>query len=244
MKVHRNINSLVIALLLGETCLHAAEPTELTTLRAQRDKEVAKIQQEAESSEKRLNEQYLRYLDSLMQRFTRAGDLDAALAVRKEKQRILGLLGQEEDLPPTKPSSPATAASLVKTPMGKIAVIRGEDKEGTLIGSVAAGTRIIIQYESGKWTHANSANFPVISPDDIPPTRPYGEQERVVILAAESKRDNPLVLASIPNGTAEHPFEFTFSEPHKLVTLRMSGGDPAGRAGKVQYRYSLLPNPK
>lgn len=110
MKTQRSINYIVLALLSGATCLHAAEPLELTTLRAQHDKAVGQVQQEAQTKERRLNEQYAQYLDNLMQRLARAGNLDAALAVREEKNRILPLLGREQELQPSTPSAPAPTA--------------------------------------------------------------------------------------------------------------------------------------
>ena len=51
------------------------------------------MQQEAQEKEKRINEQYVRSLDLLMQTLTRAGKLDAALAVRDEKESAGRLLG-------------------------------------------------------------------------------------------------------------------------------------------------------
>ena len=82
-----------ITLICAGTIVFAAEPTELTKLRAQRDKAVELVRQETQTKEKRLKELYLRSLDSLMQTLTRAGNLDAALAVRDEKNRVAETLG-------------------------------------------------------------------------------------------------------------------------------------------------------
>jgi hypothetical protein len=93
MKTPSNVSCVVVAAVLAAACVGAAEPAQLTTLREQRDKAVEQVRQKAQAEEKRLNEQYLRSIDSLMQTLTRAGNLDAALAVRDERNRVAEALG-------------------------------------------------------------------------------------------------------------------------------------------------------
>jgi hypothetical protein len=121
--------------------------------------------------------------------------------------------------------------------------VHGEDPDGTAIGPVAAGTKIVLQYVSGSWTHQNDAKYPAVSPDDIPATRPYGEQDRLAIFAVDSDSGEPLCLTALPNGTANQPFEHTFAEAHRKVILRMPGGYPQRRAGSVRYRCTVIAGP-
>ena len=105
-----------------------------TTLRTQRDKAVEQVQQKAQAEEKRLNEQYLRSLDSLMQSLTRAGNLDAALAVRDEKARVSEAIGI-----PTTPEGDMTKppSGIAKPPShpGQNKIVEGEGWRGFRVGA-------------------------------------------------------------------------------------------------------------
>ena len=105
-----------------------AEPTELTALRMQRDKAIAQAQQQAQAKESRINEQYIVSLDTLMSSLTRAGKLDAALAVRDEKTRVNtppgdGIVRQ----------TTAIAKSLPQTSQNRI--VEGEGLRGFRVGA-------------------------------------------------------------------------------------------------------------
>ena len=92
MRAKRNA-CISITLICTTTCIWAAEPSELTTLRVQHNKAIEQVQQEAQTKEKRINEQYHHSLDFLMQSLTRSGKLDAALAVRDEMNQVAKTLG-------------------------------------------------------------------------------------------------------------------------------------------------------
>lgn len=134
MKTQRNFRCFAIALFLAPTFLGAAEPSELTTLRTQRDTAIEQVQQEAKAKEKRLNEQYFRALDSLMQTFTRAGNLDAALSVRDEKTSVAEAIGTPalSDGGMSKPPS-----VLAKPPAhpGQNKIVEGEGWRGFRVGA-------------------------------------------------------------------------------------------------------------
>jgi hypothetical protein len=111
----------------------AAEPTELTASRAQRDKAIGQVQQEAQAKVKRIDEQYVLSLDALMNSFTRAGKLDEALAVRDEKIRVnesLGIKGTAED------GLTKKAATAKPSPhSGRNKIIEGEGWRGFRVGA-------------------------------------------------------------------------------------------------------------
>jgi hypothetical protein len=134
MKTQRNVSYMAITVILAATSLRAAEPTELTTLRAQRDKAIEQVHQEAQTKEKHLNEQYLRSLDSLLQTLTRTGNLNAALAVRDEKARVADALGT---MTPSDTETTRSAAGLGKpTPHpGQNKIVEGEGWRGFRVGA-------------------------------------------------------------------------------------------------------------
>lgn len=125
---------LIIAAVLAAVCADAAEPAQLTALREQRDNAVEQVRQKAQAEEKRLNEQYLRLLDPLLQSLMRAGNLDAALAVRDEKERVSEALGV-----------PRTPEGSVKKPTSEISkppassddnkIVEGEGWRGFRVGA-------------------------------------------------------------------------------------------------------------
>jgi uncharacterized protein YecT (DUF1311 family) len=134
MKTQRTVRCFTIALLLIATCLRAAEPSELRTLRTQRDTAIEQVQQEAKAKEKRLNEQYFRALDSLMQTFTRAGNLDAALAVRDEKTSVADAIGTPA---PSEGGMSKPPTVLAKPPVhpGQNKIVEGEGWRGFRVGA-------------------------------------------------------------------------------------------------------------
>ena len=134
MKIPKIPVSLTIVGILACICVHAAEPPQLTTLREQRDKAIELVRQKAQADEKRLNEQYLRSLDPLLQTLTRAGNLDAALAIRDEKARVAEALGVQT----------AHEAGAVRPPVGigkpppppaQNRIVEGEGWRGFRVGA-------------------------------------------------------------------------------------------------------------
>lgn len=134
MRMTRKMHVVTIVLCFASAYLWADEPTELKTLRAQHDKAVEQVQLEAKAKEKRLNEQYLRSLDLLMQSLTRSGKLDAALAVRAEKAIVAEAIGipvpPEGDI-----NKLPNGLSKPSVPPGSNKIVEGEGWRGFRVGA-------------------------------------------------------------------------------------------------------------
>jgi hypothetical protein len=114
---------------------------ELQRLQEQHSKAVAEVEQEASAKIIRINQQYVRSLDTLMQQLTRAGNLDAALAVRDEKNRIAADMGTVA-LPEAKNSKPEPGTGkpligIAKPPThpGLNKIVEGEGWRGFRVGA-------------------------------------------------------------------------------------------------------------
>ncbi|MBA3938455.1 MAG: hypothetical protein H0X38_13425 [Planctomycetes bacterium] len=129
---------------------------------------------------------------------------------------------------PTEPRIDMTGAKLIKVPAA-----RGV---GAGIGNLRAGTIIIVQYVTGKWTSRRRTTTELDSPDD--PATVAGNQ--VIIVDSQTE---PATLANVPTGTADKPFVMTLSKDTlgvSLVIARQTGGLQAYE-GEVQYRVRVIP---
>ena len=91
--MHRNAcTSLVFCLvaMVPAVLAIAGEPADLTALKRKYQQGLENIRKDAAAKEQQWNKQYQVALDRLMDKLTRAGNLDGALAVRTEKSRVAG----------------------------------------------------------------------------------------------------------------------------------------------------------
>jgi len=233
MPINRSTNYLVLAFMLGATSLFATEPAELTSLRARRDEAVAKVQQDAQAQVTRINEQYAQMLDSLMKQFTLDGNLDAALAVREEKNGKIPQLGQDQvSLPVSTLSGSQPAAEkapIKKTPLPSFKNVRvpGNKRPGYDLGKVSAGDKILVQYVSGMYSHRGN---PLKSPDETVEVR-----TSIVVKMG----DDYSTLVEIPTSTKTQPFEYTFDTDYKSVGLTSSEA-PWAMTGEVSYKIAVI----
>ena len=129
---------------------------------------------------------------------------------------------------PAEPRIDMSGAKLIKVPAA-----RGV---GAGIGNLRAGTIIIVQYVTGKWTSRRGRITDLDSPDDAATIA--GNQA----IIADSQTE-PATLATIPAGTADKPFVVTLSKDTLGVGLyisRQTGGLLAYE-GEVQYRVKVIP---
>ena len=93
----KRIGTLPIALVvLSVTAAFAQERSnpEFQRVQEQYAKSIAQVQEETRTRILRINQQYSQSLDTLQQQLTRAGNLDAALAVRDEKKKVAESIAQ------------------------------------------------------------------------------------------------------------------------------------------------------
>ena len=165
---------------------------------------------------------------------TANGQLDEALTeLAAQKGPLLGdgrtTASTAAAVKPPEPRIDMSGAKLIKVPAA-----RGV---GAGIGNLRAGTIIIVQYVTGKWSASRRGRVVDLeSPDDQ--TAAPGNQ--TIIVDAQT---DPATLATVPAGTADKPFVMTLSKDTLGVNLcisRQTGGLQAYE-GEVQYRVKVIP---
>jgi hypothetical protein len=129
---------------------------------------------------------------------------------------------------PAEPRIDMSGAKLIKVPAA-----RGV---GAGLGNLRAGTIIIVQYVTGKWTSRRGRITELDSPDDAATVA--GNQA----IIGDSQTDMT-ILANVPTGTADKPFVLTLGKDTLGVSLfiaRQTGGLTAYE-GEAQYRVRIIP---
>jgi hypothetical protein len=123
--------------------------------------------------------------------------------------------------------------------MRRTVTIPANSAKGYAIGPVAAGTKITLQYVSGKWKGWGGKA-------DICPDKTGGRGGTICLLtvvAFDSKGENPQMLTLVPQGTKTAPFSYEVKQDVPLLVLRMKGKDNrwGGNPGRVQYNLTVSP---
>lgn len=135
MGVCTSLVVVVVVLGLAQPLLaqNAAVVPELEKLRTQYAAQAAQIEAEAKARMDRLNQQYIQFLDNLMERLTRDGNPAGAKAVQDEKTRVVERLGAPDETPdgkPVKGAAPREAAPVADAqPAGPAATIESLSEE-------------------------------------------------------------------------------------------------------------------
>ncbi len=114
-----------------------------------------------------------------------------------------------------------------RQPSGKTVRVPGNLAVGCVIGPVAQGETMTIQYVSGMW-YKNQT--PLTSPDD-------SDKVRCMVVAKVGEEFGPLV--PVPQDTRETPFEYLFDTACESVGLRLEGSYPGNTGGEVIYMISM-----
>lgn len=192
-------------------------------------------------------------IDLQKQETTKKGDLDTARKLANFQQKVQNWARETNGAvakpgasaqpsqpvarrPAAQPSRPATPVREIKKiePVAKTYTIHGNDLKGTVIGQVKAGDVIVCQYIDGKWS--SFADAPRLNPDkDVD----YFADAALVKLDGEG-----YVLAKIPTGTKDTPFEFHVEEDDAgkvgLRKLRFHNNKVPG-FGSVRYSVKIIP---
>lgn len=152
--------------------------------------------------------------------FTATGNLESVLAEVAQRRPI--------PLPGSAPIvMPRTAMVQTVEPVMR----------GTELGKHKAGTIVMVQYVDGSWT------VPRVSPTEANPDAETCPQELRLALV-DLSTNTPVLLATVPAGTAGKPFGFTL--PRDISTLAVApaiGARPfryQGSSGRVRYKVALI----
>ncbi|MCP5541223.1 MAG: hypothetical protein H7A53_12155 [Akkermansiaceae bacterium] len=204
----------------------------------------------------RLNQNYLDSLAALQTKYTEANDLDAALAIKKEMERVAAEIKALQASPVTAegpetmrpsgtlaPSTPSGTPSVTAT-TGTLAgalkdtVIEPWKEDGVSLGKLKKGDKVILQYVSGKWkSHGELATE---DPDAI--TIGHGDENRLGIFQKQREGSRPRLLILVPPGTKQKPFVYPIPDDYAEIVLRINE-DPDGKweqnPGSVVYKVGV-----
>jgi hypothetical protein len=136
--------------------------------------------------------------------------------------------------------APSTPVATDRQPNRQIeATIPANSPDGFPIGDVRKGTRISLQYKSGKWK--SWGVIPTENPDKEKING--GDVCRVVIALPSKDGKGGEVLALVPPNTSEHPFFFEAPSDYPALVLRINDADNSftSNPGSVEYAVKILP---
>jgi hypothetical protein len=147
--------------------------------------------------------------------FTSIGQLDKVLAELESEESAAGdLLGDG-------------AGPVMGKPWQGTAVIRAD--KPLLLGDLAAGTQVTLQYQAGAWTWRQGVQ-PMMSPDDAVSRPAY----RVVLVAEIG------VVQEVAAGSAQTPWVWTAPSDIKGAMLRMATANGRAPTGSVTYKVTVV----
>lgn len=167
-------------------------------------------------------------LEREMRDQTRAGNLDAALAVRDRLKRA-EVAAAAEDVRVRSPRSRSSSGSAGRG--AHCVTVDSRSPEGTRVGRFTQGQVLEFQYLQGTWNIWVGTWQPA-SPDTWP--KIHGRAE----VQVRGEGGTLLDQTVLPRGTAESPFRYTVPETGELW-LRCSDNNYGDNAGSVEYRVSL-----
>lgn len=188
----------------------------------------------------KLDQTYLKKLDAALEKHSRDGNVDAALAIRREMeflQEEARELSEPEDS--EKNGSQEGPRKITVTEDRPVTVtIPAKEESGVILENVRKGDEIILQYVSGRWK--SHGKLPSENPDSIEIA--HGEENRLAIFSKKTAISRLRPLAVVPADTSSHPFSYTVTSFYDRVVLRINE-DPDGawenNPGAVVYRVQL-----
>ena len=187
-----------------------------------------------------LDEGYIDTLSRLLEKYSREGNIDASLAIKREIELIKGEM-EDLDAPAHREEVEVTEVEEgIKVPEGRPIniTIKASDEVGVILEDLHRGDEIILQFDSGRWkSHGQLASE---NPDSLAIS--HGKENRLAIFAKKNVTSRLRPLAIVPPQTQQHPFTFTIPDEFYRITLRIHE-DPDGRwtenPGSVVYRVQL-----
>jgi hypothetical protein len=220
------------------------------TIRAQ----LAKLEKEKAARTKALHAKYDQVLASAQAQLTKASRLDDALLVKAKRDEVaaawitpaIAAAAEKATLPVTAATGGNTQKPVApEMPLGTSpprevqATIPANTPNAFRLGAVRSGTKISLQYLTGKWKAWGI--LATSNPDDE--TTDGGEQCRVVIALPSMGGGTGKVLAVVPPDTKTKPFVYTTQADHTELVLRINGRGKAfsSNPGSVEYSVKITP---
>ena len=133
----------------------------------------------------------------------------------------------------TQPGSASQTARQLK------ATIPANSPDAFAIGDIRKGTKISLQYVSGKWKC--EGRIAQHSPDETKDER-VDDKNRLVLSLPSSSGKPGDILAIVPGGTAKKPFVFEADKDYSGLVLRIHDyNDFGSNPGSVEYNAKVLP---
>jgi hypothetical protein len=204
---------------------NAAEPPELTHLREARDAA-------AKKALVAIDETYAKELDKLRDAALSAGKSAAAAAIDDELQKTATALMGMGGKAPGPPNGVGPSATK------EAAVIPANTPSGFVLGPIKAGTKIELQYATGKWK--SWGRIAQLNPDD-PSEQEHGDASRLVIAESPKNGKPGAIIQMVPPQTKDKPYTYTFTTDYPGgVCLRIhDNSDHSSNPGEVAYKVKL-----
>lgn len=187
----------------------------------------------------RLNQVYLDKLKAIQEKYTKEGNLETALAIKAEIDRVTlesqEMLGEAASLPQNTDKAPTLA--LVANVATEI-TIEAKNEDGVTLGNLKKGDTITLQYVSGKWkSHGSLASE---NPDAA--VISHGDDNRIGLFSKKVASSRPRLLTLVPAGTITKPFTFVVPDDFAAIVLRINidpDNEWKSNPGSVVYRVQV-----
>lgn len=201
------MKNVVACLFLGSAVVVSAQDFTSSSAKLARDN-YQKTLSQADSTYKAALQSALRQAESRKDSDEEAERIRGALNTLAENQSLV-----------------AMAPSQVSRLAFRTAKVPAGNDPGYEIGKVRKGDKIVIKYDKGMFSRGDT---PLSSPD-------VTDKVTCTLTAKSGKVYAP--LATIPTGTKDHPFEYTFQADLESVALQTTSWRDAG---EVSYKIAII----
>jgi len=138
------------------------------------------------------------------------------------------------------PSAAKTSTGATTQPARQVkAAVAANNPDGFPVGDARKGTKISIQYVSGKWKH--DGHIAQWNPDSDEPK--VGDANRLCVSLPASDGKAGDVLAIVPAGSSKRPFIYEADKDYPGLVLRINDDDGSfgGNPGNTEWNVKIIP---
>ncbi len=222
----------------------AADAAAVKQVRAAIRAQLAKANADRDARAKALHAKYDQFLAQTQTQLTQAKRLDDALAVQAKRDEVKGAWTGAMPAIPTQKPNPITPPPVASSKGSAVtpaerelkAAIPANSPNGFSLGAVRKGTKISLQYVSGKWKAWGT--FASYTPDQE--TRmERGDISRLAIALPASGTKGGHVLAVVPANTVQRPFVFEVTSDYPELVLRINDRENSFSENPGTVEYSV-----